>query len=88
MQRWRLAFANAKGADDVRGGLADLWSRAGQVPLLMESWRALLPILCDEDRWKLNRDLALLALASYKSLAPEKTDPEQNNADESVDDDA
>jgi len=67
MERWRLAFAHAKTADDVRSGLSDIWGRAGQVPLLMESWRGLLPILCDDQRWALNRDLALLALASYKS---------------------
>ncbi len=67
MERWRLAFAHAKTADDVRGALSDIWGRAGQVPLLMESWRDLLPILCDEAQWPLNRDLALLALASYKS---------------------
>ena len=37
------------------------------MPTLMESWQTLLPVLCDERRWQLNRDLALLALASYKS---------------------
>jgi CRISPR-associated protein Cas8a1/Csx13 len=67
MERWRLAFAHAKTADDVRGGLSDIWGRAGQVPVLMESWRELLPILCRDDRWQLNRDLALLALSSYRS---------------------
>ena len=36
--------------------------RAGQVPVLMDSWRLLLPVLCDERPWQLNRDLALLAL--------------------------
>jgi CRISPR-associated protein Cas8a1/Csx13 len=67
MERWRLAFAHAKTPDDVRGGLSDIWGRAGQVPLLMESWQQLLPVLCDDARWQLNRDLALLALSSYKS---------------------
>ncbi len=67
MERWRLAFAHAKTADDVRGGLSEIWGRAGQVPMLMEAWRKLLPILCRDDRWQLNRDLALLALSSYRS---------------------
>lgn len=67
MERWRLAFAHAKTPDDVRGALSDIWGKAKLVPLLQESWNALLPILCDERRWQLNRDLALLALSSYKS---------------------
>jgi CRISPR-associated protein Cas8a1/Csx13 len=78
MERWRLALAHAKTADDVRGGLSDIWGRAGQVPVLMDSWRLLLPVLCDERRWQLNRDLALLALSSYKS--PRKQDPATNDA--------
>jgi CRISPR-associated protein Cas8a1/Csx13 len=73
MERWRLAFAHAKTSDDVRAGLSDIWGRAGQVPLLMESWRSLLPVLCDEGRWQLNRDLALLGLASYKSPRKKET---------------
>lgn len=66
MERWRLSLAHAKTADDVRGTLSDMWSRAGQVAMLQDSWTRLLPILCNDDRWALNRDLALLGLASYK----------------------
>lgn len=71
-QRWRIAFATAKTADDIRFALNDLWSRTYPNPTLRESWKGLLPILCDENRWKLNRDLALLALASYSSGRPEE----------------
>lgn len=81
MQRWRLAFAGAKTADDVRDALADLWSRSAPNAVLRrdESWRDLLPILCDERRWRLNRDLALLALASYgRSKAAVPTDAARN----------
>jgi CRISPR-associated protein Cas8a1/Csx13 len=88
MQRWRLTFSSAKTADDVRNGLADLWSRAGHVRLLSDSWRSLLPILCDETRWKLNRDLALLALASYSSPAREETNADSEPTEELVEDDA
>ncbi|WP_406697943.1 type I-MYXAN CRISPR-associated Cas8a1/Cmx1 [Singulisphaera sp. Ch08] len=66
MQRWRLAFAGAKTADDFRKALTDLWSRSGSNPVLKSSWREVLPLICDEDRWRLARDLALLALASYE----------------------
>ncbi len=75
LERWHLALAHAKTADDVRGAISDIWGRAGQVPKLMESWRELLPILCDSKRWQLNRDLAILALASYKGReTPENPD--------------
>jgi len=76
MQRWRLAFAGAKTPDDFRNALTDLWSRSGYNPVLKSSWRSILPFLCDESRWKLTRDLALLALASYEGrqgMETEKT---------------
>jgi CRISPR-associated protein Cas8a1/Csx13 len=81
MERWRLAFAHAKTSDDVRAGLSDIWARAGQVRALMDAWRELLPIFCDDRRWALNRDLALLALASYESPWKEgdDTNPEGND---------
>lgn len=66
MERWRLALAHAKTPDDVRGTLSDMWSRAGHIGLLQDSWVELLPVLCNDDKWALNRDLGLLALASYK----------------------
>ena len=70
-QRWRLAFAGAKTQSDFRAALADLWSRSEFNPTLRASWREVLPLVCDERRWELVRDLALLALASYpKSEKP------------------
>jgi CRISPR-associated protein Cas8a1/Csx13 len=78
-QRWRLALAGAKTPDDVRNALTDMWSRsvmgAPSNKVLKESWRDVLHLLCDEARWKLNRDLALLALASYSNpKADEQSD--------------
>jgi len=88
LQRWRLAFAGSKTADEVRNGLADMWSRAGQVPALRESWRDLLPLLCDEGRWRLNRDLALLALASYQGAPRSAQSNATAGATAAVDDEA
>lgn len=64
-QRWRLAFAGAKTQTDFRAALADLWSRSDYNPTLRAAWRDVLPLVCDEERWQLARDLSLLALASY-----------------------
>ncbi len=63
--KWRLRLAGAKTPDDVRAALADLWSRAGTVRELQEGWQRLLPLL-KPAVWENARDLALIALASYR----------------------
>lgn len=62
--RWRLAFAGAKTANQFRPALCNLFSRAGNNSVLRTAWTQVLPFL-DDRRWQLTRDLALLALASY-----------------------
>ncbi len=84
-ERWRLAFSKAKTADQVRAALADLWSRAGTVKELKESWTELLPLL-HSSQWAKARDLALVALASYRgkevveeaASIEEETDSDEN----------
>jgi CRISPR-associated protein Cas8a1/Csx13 len=68
--RWRLAFAGAKTQDQVRGALADLWSRAGPNRALQARWKDILPLL-REQHWRAARDLALVALASYQGKGAE-----------------
>jgi len=63
--RWRLAFSGAKTAEQFRHSLCDLFGRAGNNSVLREKWQEVLPML-DARHWQLTRDLALLALASYK----------------------
>lgn len=65
-ERWRIAFWGAKTPDQIRAALADLWSRAGTNRQLQERWGEILPLL-RPDRWRVARDLALVALASYSS---------------------
>ena len=72
---------DAKTPDDVRKVITEMWSRAGRVPKLVESWRFVLPILCENQRWQLNRDLALLALASYSSPTKGKDEGESPSAE-------
>jgi CRISPR-associated protein Cas8a1/Csx13 len=85
VQEWRIAFAHAKTPDDFRDALADLISRAGRVPVLMESWREIRPLFSDPERWRLNRDLALLALASYQGT-PKEGDGSDVGSTNEVDD--
>ncbi|MBP7676309.1 MAG: type I-MYXAN CRISPR-associated Cas8a1/Cmx1 [Thermoanaerobaculia bacterium] len=70
-ERWRLAFSGAKTPEQIRAALADLWSRGGSNPELRENWEEILPLLRPE-RWQEARDLALVALASYKGQRPEE----------------
>ena len=69
-ERWRLAFAQAKTHEQVRGALADLWSRAGANRELKANWERVLPLL-RADSWHTTRDLALVALASYRGAGPD-----------------
>lgn len=63
--RWRHAFAGSKTPEQIRAALADLWSRAGTNRELQQSWEAVIPLLRAE-HWQTARDLALVALASYR----------------------
>lgn len=64
-EQQRIAFARCKNAATLREAMSDYWSRGGSLPPLQEHWRAILPLLGDV-RWQEGRDLALLALASYR----------------------
>ncbi len=74
-ERWRIAFSGAKTPEQIRAALADLWSRGGSNPELREHWEEILPLLRPE-RWQEARDLALVALASYKGQRPEEDETE------------
>jgi CRISPR-associated protein Cas8a1/Csx13 len=63
-ERTRIGFARCKNAAMLRQTLTDFWARAGALPDLQEGWTELIPFL--DRRWREARDLALLALASYR----------------------
>lgn len=78
-ERWRIAFAGGKTLDGFRQSITDLWSRAGTIAGLQESWQEILPFISSA-RWKEGRDLALLALASYRGK--EKIEETASNTEE------
>jgi CRISPR-associated protein Cas8a1/Csx13 len=66
--KWRLAFAGSKTADQFRKALCDLFSRAARKRMnavLQKQWAEVLPML-RQNNWQHARDLALLALCSYQ----------------------
>ena len=71
-ERLRVKFSHCKNAASLREAVTDFWSRGGgALPPLQDGWREVLGML-DEKNWKKGRDLALLALASYKPRTKEE----------------
>lgn len=64
-EKWRIQFASAKTADQFRNAACDLMSRARGNDEIQKHWQEVIPLI-NENSWRLGRDLALLALASYK----------------------
>jgi CRISPR-associated protein Cas8a1/Csx13 len=69
-ERVRISFARCKNASMLRQTLTDFWARAGNLRDLQEGWSDVLPFL--QVRWQDGRDLALLALASYRPATNEE----------------
>jgi CRISPR-associated protein Cas8a1/Csx13 len=74
--RWRLAFAGSKTADQFRKAVCDLFSRAGSNPVLQKGWQDVLPMIRSAN-WQHARDLALLGLCSYQGRG--ETNPDNRN---------
>lgn len=64
-ERIRSSLVRCKNAESLREVVVDFWSRSGPLPTLQEHWAEMLSFFTPK-RWQLARDLALLALASYK----------------------
>ncbi|EKT86643.2 type I-MYXAN CRISPR-associated Cas8a1/Cmx1 [Leptospira santarosai] len=67
-ERLRVSLSKSKNLESFRQTITDFWSRSGSIPELRDGWEKIM-VLLDSENWKKARDLALLALVSYK---PEK----------------
>lgn len=85
-ERLRVAFSRCKNAASLREAVTDFWARAGRIPELQDSWPQVLPLI-GEERWREGRDLALLALASYKPASKKEEEVLGLNTTESQDGD-
>ena len=79
-ERLRAALARCKTQADFRACITDLWARAGYLRTLQQSWVQILPFL--DRRWRAGRDLALLALASYRSEPSDDAEAAETSAAE------
>jgi CRISPR-associated protein Cas8a1/Csx13 len=64
--RLRSGFSRCKNAGSIRESVIDFWVRGGSIPVLQKNWPDVLGLFTPEN-WKMARDLALLALASYQA---------------------
>jgi CRISPR-associated protein Cas8a1/Csx13 len=63
-ERLRVTFLRCKNAATLREAVIGFWARAGgSLPELSGAWREIIPMF--ERDWRLAKDLALFALASY-----------------------
>lgn len=76
----RTGLSRCKNAESFREFITNFWSRAGQIPTLQSHWHELLDLISGrhDNDWKKGRDLALLALASYKGKDNYSSDSEEN----------
>ena len=64
-EKLRVSLSRCKNPATLRETVVDFWSRAGSIKELHDHWQEVLALL-DERNWRKGKDLALLALASYK----------------------
>lgn len=70
-EKLRVALSRCKNAATLRETVVDFWSRAGSIKELHDHWQEVLGLL-DEKNWRKGKDLALLALASYKPASKDE----------------
>lgn len=74
VEKLRTSLARCKNAETLRETVVDFWSRAGANETLRGDGLTKLLPLFDEKNWKRSRDLALLALISYKPQNKEEAE--------------
>ncbi|MGK7894183.1 MAG: type I-MYXAN CRISPR-associated Cas8a1/Cmx1, partial [Xenococcus sp. (in: cyanobacteria)] len=78
-ERIRSGLIRCQNSEDFRHFMtANFWSKGGIISILADHWEELMPLTTKPENWKLARDLALLALASYKN--PKESDDKNNSA--------
>jgi CRISPR-associated protein Cas8a1/Csx13 len=73
-EKLRTSLARSKNADTLRETVVDFWARGGANEALQGDGLINLLPLFNEKNWRKARDLALLALISYKPQSPEEAE--------------
>lgn len=78
-EKLRTSLARSKNAETLRETVVDFWARGGTNEALQGDGLAKLLPLFDEKNWRKARDLALLALISYKPQTEEEKNALQSS---------
>lgn len=78
-ERIRSELLRCMNAESFRSFILRFWSRAGQVSITQDYWEELLPLTTGRIHWKVGRDLALLALVSYKPSQKSQSEYSENS---------
>lgn len=78
-EKWRIAFAGAKTPEQFRNSFADMLSRAKTNSQMADDWHTVVKLILED--WSLARDLALLALASYKGSKIDEGQEQDSDVD-------
>jgi CRISPR-associated protein Cas8a1/Csx13 len=78
-ERIRSDLLRCMNAESFRSFILRFWSRAGQVSITQDYWEELLPLTTGRIHWKVGRDLALLALVSYKPSKKSQSESSENS---------
>ena len=78
-ERIRSELLRCVDAESFRSFILRFWSRAGQVSITQDYWEELLPLTTGRIHWKVGRDLALLALVSYKPSKKSQSEYSENS---------
>lgn len=73
-EKLRTSLVRSKNADTLRETVVDFWARGGANESLQGDGLIKLLPLFNEKNWRKTRDLALLALISYKPQTPEEAE--------------
>ena len=82
-ERIRSGLIRCQNSEDFRHFMtANFWSKAGNISILADYWEELMPLTTKPSNWKLARDLALLALASYKNKTKDNSNSTKKESTE------
>lgn len=83
--KFRTGLTRCKTPGAFREFITDYLSRTRFLPTLEENWEQLMDLIMGAKDWKKGRDLALLALASYKRSRKEKVATDESGESDEID---
>jgi len=81
-EKFRTRLTRCKTAKAVREFVMDFWARAGKLPTVQDNWETFMQLIMKD--WQAAKDLALLALVSYKGKDNSRFNVSKSNFSDSL----